>query len=40
MLDDDPVEIDKVPSAGDVQSVQSSGILDGSETENRLGKDW
>ncbi|KAJ5626221.1 O-acetyl-ADP-ribose deacetylase MACROD1 [Penicillium lagena] len=40
MLDDEPVEIDKAPSAGDVQSVQSSGILDGSETENRLGKDW
>lgn len=41
-LDDEPVEVDKAPSAADVQSVQSSGIIDTDESsgENSLVKDW
>jgi hypothetical protein len=42
-LDDEPVEIDRPPSVTDVQSVQSSGIIDmadSNSTESLLGKDW
>ncbi|GKZ39113.1 hypothetical protein AbraIFM66950_011898 [Aspergillus brasiliensis] len=42
-LDDEPVEVDRPPSATDVQSVQSSGIIemDGSNvSDNALAKDW
>ncbi|KAF7589419.1 hypothetical protein BBP40_004323 [Aspergillus hancockii] len=42
-LDDEPVEIDRPPSVTDVQSVQSSGIIDMSDshsTGSLLGKDW
>ncbi|THD00230.1 hypothetical protein EYZ11_000280 [Aspergillus tanneri] len=42
-LDDDPVEVDRPPSATDVQSVQSSGIIERVEshsTESSVGKDW
>ncbi|KAL4783183.1 hypothetical protein BJX76DRAFT_330571 [Aspergillus varians] len=42
-LDDDPVEIDRPSSATDVQSVQSSGIIDdmvhSQSTDGFLGKD-
>ncbi|RAL11251.1 macro domain-containing protein [Aspergillus homomorphus CBS 101889] len=48
-LDDDPVEVDRPPSATDVQSVQSSGIIDmdGSQSsdgilakDSLMTKDW
>lgn len=42
-LDDDPVEIDRAPSAADVHSVQSSGILGTDEVRSAasmLEKDW
>ncbi|PLB53382.1 protein LRP16 [Aspergillus steynii IBT 23096] len=42
-LDDEPVEVGRPPSAGDVQSVQSSGIIDSTEShssESLIGKDW
>lgn len=44
-LDDEPVQVDKVPSAVDVQSVQSSSSVADLEDEfrspdNFLGKDW
>ncbi|PYH48681.1 LRP16 family protein [Aspergillus saccharolyticus JOP 1030-1] len=48
-LDDDPVEVDRPPSATDVQSVQSSGIIemDGSQSsdgilskDSLMVKDW
>ncbi|KAL4865069.1 hypothetical protein BDV12DRAFT_175242 [Aspergillus spectabilis] len=42
-LDDDPVEIDRPSSAADVQSVQSSGIIDdmvhSQSTDDSLGKE-
>lgn len=42
-LDDEPVEIGRAPSAADVHSVQSSGILGADETRlasSLLEKDW
>ncbi|PWY80399.1 LRP16 family protein [Aspergillus sclerotioniger CBS 115572] len=42
-LDDEPVQVDSPPSENDVQSVQSSGIIemDGSHmSESLLAKDW
>ncbi|GAQ04097.1 O-acetyl-ADP-ribose deacetylase MACROD1 [Aspergillus lentulus] len=42
-LDDEPVEIERAPSAADVQSVQSSGIIEEGAShpvENYLAKDW
>lgn len=42
-LDDEPVEVDQGPSAADVLSVQSSGIIDTDESQSRenfLQKDW
>ncbi|KAE8367667.1 hypothetical protein BDV27DRAFT_66351 [Aspergillus caelatus] len=42
-LDDEPVEVDRPPSATDVQSVQSSGIIDMTDSQSTgslLGKDW
>ncbi|KAK1148704.1 hypothetical protein N8T08_008589 [Aspergillus melleus] len=42
-LDDEPVEVDRPPSVTDVQSVQSSGIIDSVQsqsTESLIGKDW
>ncbi|KAE8380968.1 hypothetical protein BDV26DRAFT_256231 [Aspergillus bertholletiae] len=42
-LDDEPVEVDRPPSAADVQSVQSSGIIDMTDSQSTgslLGKDW
>lgn len=42
-LDDEPVEVDRAPSAADVHSVQSSGILEADEhrlASNMLEKDW
>lgn len=42
-LDDEPVEVDRAPSAADVHSVQSSGILGTDEVHsvgNLLEKDW
>lgn len=42
-LEDEPVEVAQGPSAADVRSVQSSGILDepvNHASENMLAKDW
>ncbi|KAL2222643.1 LRP16 family protein [Thermoascus aurantiacus ATCC 26904] len=43
-LDDEPVEVAKAPTAADVQSVQSSGIIDfdepASAESSMLVKDW
>lgn len=43
-LDDEPVEVGKAPSIADVQSVQSSGIIDLDESthsvQSMLDKDW
>ncbi|KAB8259118.1 hypothetical protein BDV32DRAFT_124577 [Aspergillus pseudonomiae] len=42
-LDDEPIEVDRPPSAADVQSVQSSGIIDMTDSQSTgslLGKDW
>lgn len=42
-LDDEPVEIERAPSVADVQSVQSSGIIEedvSHPVENYLVKDW
>lgn len=42
-LDDEPVEVGRPPSAADVQSVQSSGIIDSTESHSSgslLEKDW
>lgn len=42
-LEDEPVEVDHAPSAADVHSVQSSGILGADEhrlASNMLEKDW
>ncbi|KAB8230435.1 hypothetical protein BDV23DRAFT_156473 [Aspergillus alliaceus] len=42
-LDDEPVEVNRPPSAADVQSVQSSGIIDMTDSQSTgslLGKDW
>lgn len=37
-LDDEPVEVDKGPSPADVQSVQSSGIIDSDESGGSMSK--